>query len=60
MMHTRTVTSNRVVSILMCNLNYHLEHHTFPGIPWYHLPLLHGLLAPEYFYCLDDSSRRIL
>src|SRR5262245_64858773 len=45
---TRTVTSNRVVSFLMCNLNYHLEHHLFPGVPWYNLPRLHALLADEY------------
>ena len=45
---TRTVTSNRVVSFLMCNLNYHLEHHLFPGVPWYNLPALHALLADEY------------
>jgi fatty acid desaturase/1-acyl-sn-glycerol-3-phosphate acyltransferase len=46
--HTRTVTSNRLVSFLMCNLNYHLEHHLFPGIPWYNLPRVHILLADEY------------
>jgi fatty acid desaturase len=46
--HTRTVTSNRLVSFLMCNLNYHLEHHLFPGVPWYNLPRLHALLADEY------------
>jgi fatty acid desaturase/1-acyl-sn-glycerol-3-phosphate acyltransferase len=45
---TRTVTSNRVVSFLMCNLNYHLEHHLFPGVPWYRLPRLHALLSDEY------------
>jgi fatty acid desaturase/1-acyl-sn-glycerol-3-phosphate acyltransferase len=46
--HTRTVTSNRIVSFLMCNLNYHLEHHLFPGVPWYNLPRLHAVLADEY------------
>ncbi len=45
---TRTVTSNRIVSFLMCNLNYHLEHHLCPGIPWYNLQKLHALLQPEY------------
>ncbi len=45
---TRTVTSNRAVSFLMCNLNYHLEHHLFPGVPWYNLPKLHALLLDEY------------
>lgn len=45
---TRTVTSNRVVSFLTLNLNYHLEHHLFPAIPWYRLAKLHALLQPEY------------
>ncbi len=45
---SRTVTSNRVVSFFMCNLNYHLEHHLFPAMPWYNLPRLHVLLADDY------------
>jgi fatty acid desaturase len=45
---TRTVRSNRLVSFLMCNLNYHLEHHLCPGIPWYNLPKMHRLLLDEY------------
>lgn len=45
---TRTVTSNSLVSFLMCNLNYHLEHHLLPGIPWYNLKKVHALLQPEY------------
>ncbi|PYV36957.1 MAG: hypothetical protein DMG06_29335 [Acidobacteria bacterium] len=43
---TRTVTTNRFVSFLMLNLNYQLEHHLFPGVPWYSLPRLHRLLKP--------------
>ena len=45
---TRTVTSSRFYSFLNINLNYHLEHHLFPGVPWYNLPALHRLLLPEY------------
>lgn len=45
---TRTVLSNRFVSFFMCNLNYHLEHHLFPGVPWYHLPEVHRLLKDEF------------
>lgn len=45
---TRTVTSNALVSFFMCNLNYHLEHHLFPAIPWYNLPRLHRLLKEDY------------
>jgi len=45
---TRTVTSNRVLSFLNCNLNYHLEHHLFPAVPWYNLPKVHALLGEDY------------
>ncbi len=45
---TRTVVSNRLVSFVMCNINYHLEHHLFPGVPWYNLPKVHRLLQDEY------------
>ncbi|HWP82762.1 MAG TPA: fatty acid desaturase [Bacteroidota bacterium] len=45
---TRTVLSNRFVSLMMCNLNYHLEHHLFPGIPWYNLPKVHAELNDVY------------
>jgi fatty acid desaturase len=45
---TRTVRSNRFVSFMMNNLNYHLDHHLFPGVPWYNLPKLHALLREEY------------
>jgi fatty acid desaturase len=45
---TRTVRSNRFVSFMMNNLNYHLDHHLFPGVPWYNLPKLHAILREEY------------
>jgi fatty acid desaturase len=45
---TRTVTSNPVLGFLNLNLNYHLEHHLFPAMPWYNLPRLHTLLLPDY------------
>ena len=44
----RTVTSNRVFSFLNLNLNYHLEHHLFPGVPWYNLPKVHQILLDDY------------
>lgn len=44
---TRTVRSNRVVRFFLCNLNYHLEHHLFPSVPWYNIPRLHALLEDE-------------
>ncbi len=47
LINARTVTSTPVLSFLMCNINYHLEHHLYPGVPWYNLPRLHELLQRE-------------
>jgi len=44
----RTVVSNRFVSFFLLNLNYHVEHHVFPGAPWYQLPKIHSRLKPHY------------
>ena len=44
---SRSVRSNRAVSFLLLNENYHLEHHLFPEVPSYHLPRLHALLQPR-------------
>jgi fatty acid desaturase len=41
---TRSILTNRVTAFFMCNENYHLEHHLYPGIPWYNLPLVHEAL----------------
>jgi fatty acid desaturase len=32
------------------NINYHVDHHLFPGVPYYNLPKLHALLLknPNY------------
>ncbi len=38
---TRSILTNRVTEFFMCNENYHLEHHLFPRVPWYHLKHLH-------------------
>ena len=45
---TRTVTTSAIASFLMCNVNYHLEHHLYPGVPWYNLPKLHRLFDDSY------------
>jgi fatty acid desaturase len=45
---SRTVTSNALTRFFLFNVNYHLEHHLFPAVPWYNLPQVHALLRPEY------------
>jgi fatty acid desaturase len=56
----RTITSNRMVSLSMLNLNYHLDHHLFPGVPWYNLPRLHTLLADQLARAGAPVSRSYL
>jgi len=48
MTDSRTVATNPVLSFLICNINYHIEHHLYPGVPWYNLPKVHNLLQDEY------------
>jgi Na+-transporting NADH:ubiquinone oxidoreductase subunit F len=39
---TRTVYMNPVFRFLYLNMNYHLEHHLFPSVPYHALPALHA------------------
>jgi fatty acid desaturase len=48
LINARTVTTNPVFSFLMCNINYHLDHHLYPGIPWYKVPRVNAILEEEY------------
>ncbi len=40
-LNTRTVYMNPVFRFLYSNMNYHVEHHLFPTVPYYALPALH-------------------
>lgn len=44
---TRSILTGPVVRFFMCNENYHLEHHLYPGVPWYQLPAVHQELADD-------------
>ncbi len=39
--NTRTYYTSRVFRFLYLNMNYHVEHHMFPAVPYYRLPALH-------------------
>lgn len=40
-MNTRTVYLNPIYRFLYWNMNYHIEHHMFPMVPYHALPALH-------------------
>jgi fatty acid desaturase/nitrite reductase/ring-hydroxylating ferredoxin subunit len=43
-LNTRTVYMNPVLRFLYLNMNYHVEHHLFPSVPYRNLPALHAEL----------------
>ncbi|MEL7300568.1 MAG: fatty acid desaturase [Pseudomonadota bacterium] len=47
-LNTRTVMMNPVNRFLYLNMNYHLEHHMFTMVPYYHLPALHELVKHDH------------
>jgi fatty acid desaturase len=44
---TRTVLLNPVLSFFYWNMNYHVEHHMYPSVPFYNLPRLNSLLTND-------------
>jgi len=44
---TRTVHMNLVYRFLYMNMNYHIEHHMFPTVPYFALPELHKAVQNE-------------
>ena len=44
---TRTFYTHPVIRFLYLNMNYHVEHHMFPLVPFYNLPELHLLVKDQ-------------
>jgi fatty acid desaturase len=40
-LNSRTIYMNPVLRFLFSNMNYHVEHHMFPMVPYHALPALH-------------------
>ena len=49
---TRTVKANWLEQFFIAphHVGYHLEHHLYPGVPYYNLPKLHQLLMQDQGY----------
>jgi fatty acid desaturase len=41
-LNSRTIYMNRVLRFVYWNMNYHVEHHMFPMVPYHALPALHA------------------
>jgi Na+-transporting NADH:ubiquinone oxidoreductase subunit F len=61
-LNCRTVYMNPIHRYLYWNMNYHLEHHMFPLVPYHALPSLHALVkddCPEPYPSLLSAWREI-
>jgi MocE subfamily Rieske [2Fe-2S] domain protein len=62
-LNCRTVYMNPVHRFLYWNMNYHVEHHMFPLVPYHQLPRLHALVkddCPQPYPGLLNAWREIL
>ncbi|HEX4297743.1 MAG TPA: fatty acid desaturase family protein [Devosia sp.] len=55
-LNSRTVYMNPISRFIYWNMNYHVEHHMFPMIPYHALPRLHALIKHD----LPPPNRSIL
>ena len=46
-LNSRTVYMNLVFRFLYWNMNYHVEHHMFPMVPYHQLPALHARIKDD-------------
>jgi Na+-transporting NADH:ubiquinone oxidoreductase subunit F len=55
---TRTVYMNPVFRFLYLNMNYHVEHHIFPSVPYPALPKLHAEIKDQLAPALPNVRSR--
>jgi fatty acid desaturase len=46
-LNSRTVLMNPVSRFIYWNMNYHVEHHMFPMVPYHRLPELHAMIRHD-------------
>ena len=62
-LNCRTVYMNAVNRYLYWNMNYHVEHHMFPLVPYHALPELHELVKADCrtpYHGLLEAYREII
>ncbi|MDE2792359.1 MAG: fatty acid desaturase [Paracoccaceae bacterium] len=55
-LNTRTVYMNPISQFIYWSLNYHVEHHMFPMVPYHRLPALHATIRRD----LPEATPSIL
>ena len=62
-LNSRTVYMNWIHRFLYWNMNYHVEHHMFPLVPYHALPKLHKLIkddCPTPYTSIPDAYKEII
>ncbi len=62
-LNSRTVSMGPILRFLYWNMNFHIEHHMYPTVPYHALPRLHGLVAsdmPPVYDGLRGAYREII
>jgi fatty acid desaturase len=62
-LNARTVYMNPIFRFLYWNMNYHVEHHMFPMVPYHALPKLHAAMksdTPEPYRGVIAAYREII
>jgi len=62
-LNSRTIYMNPVFRFLYWNMNYHVEHHMFPMVPYHALPALHEAVkadCPRPYAGLIEAYREII
>jgi Na+-transporting NADH:ubiquinone oxidoreductase subunit F len=62
-LNCRTVYMNPIHRYLYWNMNYHVEHHMFPLVPYHNLPRLHALVKsdmPKPYGSIMEAFREII
>ncbi len=44
---TRSMTNSWLSRVLYWNMNYHIEHHVYPSVPFHALPALNGVIRDQ-------------
>jgi Na+-transporting NADH:ubiquinone oxidoreductase subunit F len=62
-LNCRTVYMNPISRFIYWNMNYHIEHHIFPLVPYHALPKLHNLIkddCPPVYPSIYSAWREVL